>query len=93
MDAIDRKILACLQRDATLPVAEVAERAGLSTTPCWRRIQNLERAGVIRCRVALLDPQKMNVGVTVFAQVVTPQPGGPLGGLALSNGLQLDVGH
>ena len=73
MDDIDRRILASLQRDATLPVAEVAERAGLSTTPCWRRIQNLERSGVIQRRVALLDPEKMNVGVTVFARVKTSQ--------------------
>jgi Lrp/AsnC family transcriptional regulator len=73
MDDIDRRILACLQRDATLPVAEVAERAGLSTTPCWRRIQNLEKAGVIKRRVALLDPKKMNLGVTVFVRVKTSQ--------------------
>ncbi len=69
MDEIDRKILTSLQRDATLSVAEVAERAGLSTTPCWRRIQNLEKAGVIRARVALLDPGKLNVGVTVFVRL------------------------
>ena len=73
MDRIDRKILSCLQRDAQLSVAEVAERVGLSTTPCWRRIQNLEKAGVIRARVALLDPEKMNVGVTVFVRVKTSQ--------------------
>jgi Lrp/AsnC family transcriptional regulator len=73
MDDIDRRILTCLQRDATLPVAEVAERAGLSTTPCWRRIQNLEKAGVIKRRVALLDPKKMNLGVTVFVRVKTSQ--------------------
>ncbi|MDX1424618.1 MAG: Lrp/AsnC family transcriptional regulator, partial [Kiloniellales bacterium] len=73
MDEIDRRILACLQQDATLPVAEVAARAGLSTSPCWRRIQNLEKAGVIQRRVALLDPAKMNVGVTVFVRVKTSQ--------------------
>ena len=73
MDRIDRKILSCLQQDAQLSVAEVAERVGLSTTPCWRRIQNLEKAGVIRARVALLDPAKMNVGVTVFVRVKTSQ--------------------
>ena len=71
MDVTDRKILACLQRDATLSVAEVAERVGLSTTPCWRRIQNLEKAGVIRARVALLDAEKLNVGVTVFVRLRT----------------------
>ena len=73
MDAIDRNILTCLQGDATLSVAEVAERVGLSTTPCWRRIQNLDKAGVIRARVALLDPEKINVGVTVFVRLRTNQ--------------------
>lgn len=73
LDAIDRKILAILQEDATLPVQEVAERAGLSASPCWRRIQKLEQAGYIRARVALLDPERMNVGVTVFVAVRTSQ--------------------
>lgn len=71
MDAIDKKILSLVQRDATLPVAAIAEKVGLSSTPCWRRIQNLEAAGVIRGRVALLDPDKMNVGVTVFIAIRT----------------------
>ncbi len=73
MDAIDRKILGLLQANATLPVAEIAERVGLTTTPCWRRIQNLEKAGVIRARVALLDPDALNVGVTVFVGLKTSQ--------------------
>jgi Lrp/AsnC family transcriptional regulator len=73
MDAIDRRILRLLQEDATLAVAEIAQRVGLSTTPCWRRIQNLERSGVIQRRVALLDPDKVNVGVTVFVRVKTSQ--------------------
>ena len=71
MDAIDRKILAVLQRDTTLAVAEIAERVGLSATPCWRRIQNLEKAGVIRGRVALLDAAAINLGVTVFVGLKT----------------------
>jgi Lrp/AsnC family transcriptional regulator, cysteine-sensing transcriptional activator len=71
MDAYDRKILACLQEDAALSVAEIGERVGLSSTPCWRRIQNLEKAGVITRRVALLDREKLNVGVTVFVAVRT----------------------
>ena len=71
MDAIDRKILTLLQRDCTLPVAEVAERVGLSASPCWRRIQNLEAAGVIARRVALLDRQKLNLGVVVFVRIKT----------------------
>lgn len=73
MDRIDRKILALLQSDCTLPVAVVAERVGLSPSPCWRRIQKLEADGFIRARVALLDAAKMNVGVTVFAAVRTNQ--------------------
>ncbi len=73
LDEIDRKILNLLQADATMPVAAIAERVGLSATPCWRRIQKLEEAGVIRARVALLDPEKLNVGVTVMVAVRTSQ--------------------
>ena len=73
MDSLDRKILRCLQDDASLSVAEIGERVGLSTTPCWRRIQKLERDGIIRQRVALLDPERLNVGVTVFVRVRTSQ--------------------
>jgi Lrp/AsnC family transcriptional regulator len=71
MDEMDRKILSLLQADSTLSVSEIAERVGLSSTPCWRRIQKLERTGVIRARVALLDPAKMNVGVAVFIAIRT----------------------
>jgi Lrp/AsnC family transcriptional regulator len=73
MDAIDQKILACLQVNAAMPIEEIAAQAGLSTSPCWRRIQKLEAAGVIKARVALLDPSRMNVGVTVFVAVRTNQ--------------------
>jgi len=73
MDSLDKKILTYLQEDAALSVAEIAERVGLSSTPCWRRIQNLEKSGVIRGRVALLDPELMNVGVTVFVGLKTNQ--------------------
>lgn len=71
MDNIDRKILSCLQDDATMPVSQIAERVGLSTSPCWRRIQKLEEDGVIRKRVALLDGDRLNVGVTVFVAIKT----------------------
>lgn len=71
MDETDRRILACLQEDATMPVAEIARRVGLSSTPCWRRIQKLEEAKVIRGRVALLDSGKVNVGLTVFVFIRT----------------------
>jgi Lrp/AsnC family transcriptional regulator len=73
MDAIDQKILACLQANAAMPIVEIAAQAGLSSSPCWRRIQKLEAAGVIKARVALLDPSRMNVGVTVFVAVRTNQ--------------------
>ncbi len=73
LDEMDRKILAILQRDCTLPVAEVGRAVGLSTTPCWRRIQKLEESGVIARRVALLDPKKVNAGVTVFVTISTSQ--------------------
>jgi Lrp/AsnC family transcriptional regulator len=71
MDATDRQILDILQRDATMPLAEIARRVGLSSTPCWRRIQKLEEAKVIRGRVAVLDSQKINAGVTVFVSIKT----------------------
>jgi len=71
LDRMDRKILDILQRDCTLPVAEIGKQIGLSTTPCWRRIQKLEEQGVIERRVALLDPKKVNVGVTVFVSITT----------------------
>ena len=71
MDRIDKAILGLLQHDSTMPVAEVGRRVGLSTTPCWRRIQRMEEEGVIRGRVAVLDPQKVNAGVTVFVFVKT----------------------
>jgi Lrp/AsnC family transcriptional regulator len=73
MDHQDKKILNLLQEDATTPVAAIAERVGLTSTPCWRRIQKLEEGGVIRRRVALLDRSKLNVGVTVFVAVRTNQ--------------------
>src|ERR687893_2790227 len=71
MDLIDRKILDLLQRDATLAIAEVADRVGLSQTPCWKRIQKLETQGVIERRVALLNPEKLGLGLTVFVSVET----------------------
>lgn len=71
LDKIDRKILALLQRDATMPVAEIGRKVGLSTTPCWRRIQKMEEDGVIKRRVAVLEPTKVNAGVTVFVSIRT----------------------
>ena len=71
MDRLDRKIMRLLQEDATLAVADIAKKVGLSTTPCWRRIQKLEEEGVIKRRVALLDPVKINASVTVFVAIRT----------------------
>ena len=69
LDRIDRKILFELMQDATLPVATLAERVGLSQTPCWKRVQKLEAAGVITRRVALVDPEKIGLGLTVFVEI------------------------
>ena len=71
MDAIDRKILAVVQEDASLSVAEIGQRVGLSSTPCWKRLQRLEADGVITRRVALIDPEKIGLGITVFVSVET----------------------
>jgi Lrp/AsnC family transcriptional regulator len=71
MDAIDRKILAVLQEDASLSVAEIGSRVGLSSTPCWKRIQRLEGDGVIEKRVAVVDQAKVGLGITVFVSVET----------------------
>ena len=69
MDEIDRKLLAILQADTTLSVAQLGERVGLSATPCWKRIQKMEQAGVITRRVALVDPERIGMGLTVFVAV------------------------
>ena len=71
MDRLDRKILRLLQEDSTLAVADIAKRVGLSTTPCWRRIQKLEEEGVIQRRVAILDPVRINARVNVFVSIRT----------------------
>ena len=71
MDAIDRKILAVVQEDASLSVAEIGQRVGLSSTPCWKRLQRLEAEGVILRRVALVAPEKVGLGITVFVSVET----------------------
>ena len=68
-DRIDRKILGLLQERADRSVAEIAEQVGLSTTPCWRRIQILEKSGVIKKRVALLDREILGLNVDVFVQM------------------------
>jgi Lrp/AsnC family transcriptional regulator len=69
LDAIDRKILTVLQDDASLSVAEIGDRVGLSSTPCWKRIQRMEAEGIILRRVALVDQNKIGLGITVFVSV------------------------
>lgn len=75
LDRIDRKILTELMRDATQSIAQVAHSVGLSQTPCWKRIQRLQRDRVITARVALVDPQRVGLGLTVFVSVVAAEHG------------------
>lgn len=69
LDAIDLKILDLMQRDASLSTAELAERVGLSQSPCWRRIQRLREEGYITSVVAIVDPRKLGFTMSIFAQV------------------------
>lgn len=71
LDATDRELLRLLQQDAEMPMAKLAEAVNLSPTPCWRRVQRLKDEGVITKQVMLLDPRKLNLGVTVFVAVRT----------------------
>ncbi|MGE3066292.1 MAG: Lrp/AsnC family transcriptional regulator [Hyphomicrobiaceae bacterium] len=71
LDEMDVKILRILQQDCTRPVADIGKEVGLSTTPCWRRIQKLEEAGVVQRRAAILDPKQVNAAVTVFISIKT----------------------
>lgn len=73
MDRIDLRILDLLQHNATLSTSDIAEAVGLSNTPCWRRIRNLEKEGVITRRVALLDRDQLNVGVDAFVAIRTDE--------------------
>ncbi|MFM7084253.1 MAG: Lrp/AsnC family transcriptional regulator [Hyphomicrobium sp.] len=73
LDEMDVKILSILQVDCTRAVADIGKEVGLSTTPCWRRIQKLEELGIIRGKVAVLDPTKVNASVTVFVFIKTDQ--------------------
>lgn len=73
IDETDRRVLALLQENAALSVAEIGTRVGLSSTPCWRRIQTLEKQGVIRKKVALLDRRAVDVPLTVFVMIRTSQ--------------------
>jgi DNA-binding Lrp family transcriptional regulator len=74
LDAIDTRILELIQEDAALSVAELADKVGLSSSPCWRRIKRLEEAGVIRGRVTLLDREKLGIGFEVYATLKLSLP-------------------
>ena len=69
MDRLDRKILRILQEDSTLAVADLAKKVGLSTTPCWKRIKDMEAAGVITGYSALVDRARVGLGLLVVAEV------------------------
>jgi Lrp/AsnC family transcriptional regulator len=69
LDAIDLKILALMQQDASMSTAELAEKVGVSQSPCWRRIQRLREEGFIKSTVALVDRVKLGLHMQIFAQV------------------------
>ena len=71
LDPIDRRILRELQRDATVPIADLALHVGLSQTPCWKRVKRLTDAGVIQRRVAILAREKLDLALAVFVSVKT----------------------
>ncbi|MEC6880879.1 transcriptional regulator [Photobacterium sp. NCIMB 13483] len=71
LDSVDRTLLRLLQNDATMPLAELADAVNLTTTPCWKRLKRLEEDGILRQRVALLDPVKLGIAFTAFVQVKT----------------------
>jgi Lrp/AsnC family transcriptional regulator len=73
LDSIDLAILHQLQQDCSRSVQEIGAAVGLSQSPCWKRIRRLEEAGVLKGRVALLDPAKVGLGVTVFVTIRTNQ--------------------
>ncbi len=71
MDRVDREILRLIAVDASLSLAEIADKVGLTPTPCWKRIRRMEQAGIIRGRVAQIDAAKVGLGVSVFVAVET----------------------
>jgi len=74
LDAVDARILDLIQHDAGLSVAEIAERVGLSSSPCWRRIKRLEDDGVIQRRVTILDREKLGLDFEVYCTVKLSLP-------------------
>ncbi|SDF51936.1 MULTISPECIES: Lrp/AsnC family transcriptional regulator [Thalassobaculum] len=76
MDDTDRRILRILQADCSAPVSEVARQVGLSASPCWKRINRLQESGVIREQVAVLEPEALGYGLTVFMSISTGEHSG-----------------
>lgn len=73
IDKIDRQLLALLQNNCTLSLQTLADAVNLTTTPCWKRLKRLEDDGVIRGKVALLDPEKLGLALTAFVLIKTQQ--------------------
>jgi|SRR5690625_546479 len=73
MDQFDYRILEYLQKDASISIAELADAVGLSTTPCWRRIQRMKKEGIIKSQVVLCDPEKLDLSLTAFVTVKLPR--------------------
>ncbi|MCT4704457.1 Lrp/AsnC family transcriptional regulator [Enterobacteriaceae bacterium H11S18] len=73
LDKIDRKLLSLLQEDCTLSLQALADAVNLTTTPCWKRLKKLEDDGIVRAKVALLDPEKLGLGLTAFVLIKTQQ--------------------
>ncbi|MBY8215280.1 Lrp/AsnC family transcriptional regulator [Vibrio fluvialis] len=71
LDKIDRQILAILQKDSTVSLNDLAEAVNLTTTPCWKRLKKLEESGILSKRVALLDPEKLDLSFIAFVMVKT----------------------
>jgi len=76
MDRVDREILRLLSTDASLSLADIAGKVGLTPTPCWKRIRRMEEAGIILGRVAIIDPAKIGLPVSVFVEVETADHSG-----------------
>ncbi len=76
LDRVDREILRLLSADATLSLADIAARVALTPTPCWKRIRRMEQDGVITKRVAVIDPEKIGLPVSVFVEVETADHSG-----------------
>ncbi|HEY1934032.1 MAG TPA: Lrp/AsnC family transcriptional regulator [Acetobacteraceae bacterium] len=76
MDRVDREILRLLANDASLSLADIAGKVGLTPTPCWKRIRRMEEAGIILRRIAVIDPAKVGLPVSVFVEVETADHSG-----------------